>query len=285
MPIRITTQKQINDVRHGQDRCYLCAELLPPKGQVGRRQSLVSEHVIPSALLGPPPTQGAWPVTLWIHKECEKNHKCLQDQMVKVLQTPVAHLRPTERRFFSSHFGLTKHQLSGGKIVHGVSGVAAVLKVGHAWARGMFMALYDECLPQVVAEVTHAPVPTFRTGRRHNITGDIRLRDSTSEGVLNYLSPAIQLDLDDRLVAWGGRITFHCAWCENPSDKQLPWMCFWILVVPGALEWSERCTGFPRPWHGTLCLPQRPVNAAIISIERHRQIRSQLEKRRLFRFY
>lgn len=61
------------------------------------------------------------------------------------------------------------------------------------------------------------PVPTFRTGRHHNIVDDIRVRDTSSEGVLSYLSPAIQLDLDDRLVAWDGRITFHCAWLEDPN--------------------------------------------------------------------
>ena len=286
MPIRVTTQKQMNDIRHAQQACYLCSHPLPSKDQVGRRQLLVKEHVIPSSLLGPPPARGAWPVVLWIHKDCEVAHKQWRDRMIKVLQglgsTSPQDWKREDASFFRSRFGLKRLSLSRGRRSPVITGVMPVLEGVHAWTRGLYTALYGDVLPAAVHELTHPPVPFATVRHGQTLQQSQRLRATITDQLLGSMSNVITRGNDDRLVAWGGAVNFHCVWLEDVNASLDRWICVWCLSLPGALEWAEHTTGIARPWHGVLGLPTRPHNASVVSFDELRQFRRQIELRKRY---
>lgn len=266
MAILINKQSQMQAIRRALSHCYICGESLPPKGP-HRRQLIVGEHVVPRALLGPPPANAAdrWSVELDVHKECEECHKHSRDEFAKML-----HLANVEGvdRLSDQQFQSLTHRIEPApdQVVpgspHGImKGGGDAIVAAQLWLRGLHTALYGTAPPSVLDVAVIPPVPVVFES---DIERGLASYETRRTHVMNRLAIADQIGRLDRLIAWGGQVRFACCWSDWVRKFDQPWCALWAIELPGVLDWSASVCRVPSPWCGYHTLNEPPPGASVL---------------------
>ena len=214
--------------------CYLCAEGLPPRGP-GYRKLVSGEHVVPRALLGPPPRAAheAWPVKLDVHRDCERKKKQPYDwapaTLARISTSPPSEwpLRGELRRL---NLEPTLTRIAEGQpFLPTLSNAAPVLEGVATWIRGMHAALYDEFIPASPRNAVFPPVPA--ASPEHGIP--FLETEQWSWIVRTAVERATSLDKWDGIRAWGGRLRYRCVWFSGPIAGVTTHVCLWCLYISG----------------------------------------------------
>lgn len=268
MPILISTQKQMLDQRRCINECYICGTTLPPKCP-GWRSQVISEHVVPRTLLGKVPTKpaDAWSVVLYVHKECEKNHKNHRDQLMKILQMlgnqSTDDWSKEDIGLLLSEFDIDTQTHDGSKLIHSISGVGSAMLAPVLWARGMHAALYGKALPAGMSFITQPPVPIWNH-TDEDVAEGLAAYEVRRNGLLGLLRVAIHTHNVDEIRAWGGKLQYQCAWRKELLGSSGGWGCTWALEFPGVHEWAMTARNVDSPWHGYYEIDDLPPNAAVV---------------------
>lgn len=268
MTILISTQKQMLDKRRSIDECYICGTSLPAKGQ-GWRSKVVAEHVVPRTLLGKIPIKpvDAWSVVLYVHKECEKNHKNYRDQLMKILQ--MLGNRSTDDwskediGLLLNEFDIETHSHDGDNQIHSISGVGSAMLAPVLWARGMHATLYGKALPAGMSFITQPPVPIWNQ-EDEGIAEGLAAYEVRRDGILGFLRVAMHCNSIDEILAWGGKLQYQCAWRKELLGSSGGWGCSWALEFPGVHEWAMTANNVDSPWHGYYEIDNLPPNASLV---------------------
>ncbi len=264
---RILTQKAMREARSQVDFCYLCGELLPPKGTPGRPAKITGEHVVPRGLLGAAPNDDAWVVELDVHRQCEATKKQRDDSMLTLLQR--IHVDPVKGWPRGGHLRALNLQpgliFPGGGVapIPAFQGLECILPGAWTWVRGMHAALYARFLPDDVHHAAMPPVPACDSERDPSM----EIAEKGSWLFRTFVQVSVDRAKWDGVSAWGNRLLYRCAWYHCPgTPAHPPWVCFWTLVFPGVLQWSRGVLGDAdkRPWHGFYTLNARPANASVL---------------------
>jgi hypothetical protein len=270
---RILLQKDMRDTRQSIAFCYLCGKGLPPRGETGRRQQVIGEHVIPRTLLGDAPQSQAeaWAVELDVHRACEQSTKQGADHWLKLLQE--MHVKPRAEWGKLGHFrnmpirpSLVIHRQAG-NVVTTLAGLEKLFEGVWRWVRGLHAAVYREFLPSDILHFSYPPVPVCSS---QDAGPTIEQTEMQSRLTRSSIDLAESLDKWDGVTAWGGAVRYRCVWWECAALKGKPnWICFWTLSFPCLEEWSRQVLprGSERPWHGNYVCATRPDNAAWLKSE------------------
>jgi hypothetical protein len=263
MPIRIETQKAMQEAAKSLRFCYLCGQEF-----AGRAPTQV-EHVVPRGLVSEAgPDKGLWPIALRVHPRCEERLKKAHDQELVILQRgntsdPTRLGRQDRARMRKA---IAKATLDG--VPDGVPAIAAEGGFQSIWqmVRGMHASLYRSHLPADTNHRVLSPVPSFSSKSKLSMEEQIEWANSVTDKVLRGISAAIRADEWDGVSAWGKEVRYRCVWHVLPHDVPAPRsMCLWVLDTPQSLAWAELVVGRPVPWHGVYRLADPPPGATDLS--------------------
>lgn len=266
----IATQKEMQEVARAVRFCYLCGT--PLRCSIPRKQQLNGDHVIPTALLGPAPSDGAWPVKLNVHQACHDEVKNSNDESLALLHK----LHQTQGDIagvgWASNLGKLKLELF--QTVDPVTGEPAFMMSGIPGAysaiwtvvRGMHAVLYRSFLPDfrlypssakntmVFAPRGEAFLPEEKNRRQRALTPDEF--ENHKSAILRLLSEAETSSLLDEVVCWDNRCRFSCTWLVGPNAM---WYNIWCLQYPDSDQYAEgtRFDGCPG-WLGCYRCRKRP---------------------------
>lgn len=270
---RILSQKKMRDIRGSIAFCYLCGGSLPPRGQPGRRQQVIGEHVIPLILLGDAPKSQAemWAVELDVHRQCEQLSKQQVDHWLKLLQE--MHIKPGDEWPKPGH--LRNMPIYPSQVIHpqigesvpAFGGCSELFEGVWRWVRGMHAALYLQFLPSGIQHYSYPPVPACSS--QHD-GPSITETEIQSHLILSTIDIAESLDKWDGIKAWNDALYYRCVWWHCATLKGKPdCICFWALTIPRLSEWSRQVLppGSERPWHGNYICAARPNEAACLKTE------------------
>ena len=240
--------------------CYLCNQSLPPRSSPEFKLHVMGEHVIPRELLGEMPDrpQDRWPIELDVHEACERENKERHDHFMKLFmdvqtkpfgQWPKSHLRASALKRSAIVFPVAK------AFIPMLSGMEKLCEAVWMWVRGMHMALYGQGISLDANWSVIPPVPASIKGHLQSLKGFEEL----AKGILSSVTYAVRTDQWDGVVAWGAEVDYRCAWhCDASRAERERWDCFWSLIIPGVLKWSQSALEEnQRPWLGCY-LPGNP---------------------------
>ncbi len=266
MGVCIATQKEMLDRRRSIANCYICGTPLPPKGP-GWRKKVTLEHVIPRALLRAVEVpNGAWPVALYVHRQCETEHKQHRDQLVKVIQQ----LGRNIGSWSQEEIGLLLREVKVStdldreeKRIPYITGADSAMQAPVLWARGMHATLYGMTLPSDMGYITNPPVPIW-SEKDGDVLAGLGNYEDRRRVILGLIRVAIQSDKVDEVQAWNGNVLYQCAWRTALLRHDGHWGCMWALEVPGTNDWAMKATGIDSPWHGYYESNQLPPQASTV---------------------
>jgi hypothetical protein len=270
MTVRIESQKAMTAATKSLAVCYLCgksvAESVPSDISV--------EHVIPKGTLPrldklPPevtPIGEAWPITLRVHKDCEKAIKAKYDHVFVELHRAAAR---NEMGDTSRGRGTLRKllPLDAHKSSLPLLNAEAALKSISLCVKGLHAALYGAAVPVEKRIWIWGPTRFVSPKSRRPIEQQIALDDKLSNNVLRMLVGAIDTNVWDGITAWSGTVVYKCFWTLRPIPKEDRFLCLWGLGTADTAQWSMQMFCDVRPWHGMYRSPTLPPGASLITDE------------------
>lgn len=239
--------------------CYLCGEALP-----GRRRGtgVACEHVIPRALLGQPPSAGAWPITLDVHGNCDATRK--RDRDLAIVATQDLYTRPeaewNRQRLAALRLIPVEEPAFGAVNLQGLRGFDLLLSNVNSWVRACFAIVYNRPLPAGAQMFSMPPVTAWSSVAPPLF--NVRIND-LGVRFRQILMRMNERDEWDGITAWDGAATFRIAWWDT---GRLGSQAIWAIEHPGSAQWASPISESSWPWHGWFAAPV-PDGATVLGAE------------------
>tara|TARA_R110002111_G_scaffold102475_1_gene158954 strand:+ start:228 stop:1049 length:822 start_codon:yes stop_codon:yes gene_type:complete len=246
---------------------------LPALGIVGRKSLVHDEHVIPRAVCGNSPAEQSdcWRLTSEVHLDCDKELKRNFDEVYEGFQHTLGNDQDSwvEQKLvhIANNLGELKY-LEDGQLVGTIGGVDTIVDAVWCWVRGLHAFLHSVFLPPSSPRMLIPPMRSFLDTDPRSLLEQneelVSFRSTFSHMVL--LGKA--LNKHNSIKCWGGQVQFYSVWIKpniGNQKKRKMYNCFWVLIVPGLEEMTNRMMGEFMPWVGMYSSTSLPSGSKCLS--------------------